>query len=235
MVSSREYHEFTHRDVRYRVCCSEYAAVMDEICRVRESLEQYIASRPAFLSSMVPIDCETDAPDEARRMVSASQRVGVGPMAGVAGVTAEFGVRAGLAAGATEAIVDNGGDVFAVLADPMTLGLFAGASHVARELALNLTPAHTPVAVCSSSGRMGHSLSLGVCDLATVVSRDAALADAAATQAANLVRTDDDIEPALERIAGVEGVDGVLIMQNGRIGMLGRLPPLVRRPRPVDA
>ena len=75
---------------------------------------------------------------------------------------------------------------------------------------------------------MGHSTSLGRCDLATVVARDAALADAAATQAANLVTTADDVDRAIERIAAIEGVEGVLIVKDDRVGLAGRLPPLVK-------
>ena len=75
---------------------------------------------------------------------------------------------------------------------------------------------------------MGHSTSLGRCDLATVVARDAALADAAATQAANLVTTADDVDRAIERIAAIEGVEGVLIVKDDRVGLAGHLPPLVK-------
>jgi ApbE superfamily uncharacterized protein (UPF0280 family) len=71
-------------------------------------------------------------------------------------------------------------------------------------------------------------MSLGECDLATVVAKDTALADAAATQAANLVRNVDDIDPARENIAGIEGVDGVMIIKGDRVGLAGKLPPLVR-------
>jgi ApbE superfamily uncharacterized protein (UPF0280 family) len=75
---------------------------------------------------------------------------------------------------------------------------------------------------------MGHSASLGQCDLATVVSKDAALADAAATQAANGVQSVEDVEPTLNRIAAIDGVDGVLIIKDEHIGMAGHLPPLVK-------
>jgi ApbE superfamily uncharacterized protein (UPF0280 family) len=75
---------------------------------------------------------------------------------------------------------------------------------------------------------MGHSKSLGKCDLATVVAQDAALADAAATQAANLVKDVEDVNPALERIAAIEDIKGVLIVKNNRVGLAGKLPPLIK-------
>ena len=71
-------------------------------------------------------------------------------------------------------------------------------------------------------------MSLGECDLATVVAPDAALADAAATQAANLVRTIEDVDPTLECIAAIEGVEGVMIVKNDRVGLAGQLPPLTK-------
>ena len=76
---------------------------------------------------------------------------------------------------------------------------------------------------------MGHSLSLGQCDLATIVAKDAALADAAATLAANLVKTVADVEPALNDIVSIEGISGVLIVKDGHVGLAGKLPPLVKR------
>jgi len=98
---------------------------------------------------------------------------------------------------------------------------------VADKLALAVRADQTPLAVCSSSGRMGHSLSLGDCDLATVVAPSASLADAAATLAANLVRTVDDIDPTCTRIAAIDGVSGVLVVKADRIGLAGRLGDLL--------
>jgi len=76
-------------------------------------------------------------------------------------------------------------------------------------------------------------MSLGQCDLATVVAKDAALADAAATMAANLVRTVEQVDSALERIAAIEGIDGLMIVKDDRVGLAGRLPRLVKG-RPKD-
>ena len=75
---------------------------------------------------------------------------------------------------------------------------------------------------------MGHSKSLGKCDLATVVAKDAALADAAATQAANMVKSIEDVDHALESIKNIEGVEGIIIVKDDRFGRAGKLPSLVR-------
>jgi ApbE superfamily uncharacterized protein (UPF0280 family) len=111
------------------------------------------------------------------------------------------------------------------------VSLGTGTSKLADRLALRVEPDETPIAICSSSGRMGHSRSLGRCDLATIVAKDAALADAAATQAANLIQTPADIDAALERIMKIRGIDGVLVVKDDRIGLAGRLPRLVNTPQ----
>ncbi len=110
----------------------------------------------------------------------------------------------------------------------MVVGLHPGTVELAGRLAFSLEPDDTPISICSSSGKMGHSTSLGVCDLATVVAKDAALADAAATEAANMVKTVEQVDTALQRIAAIEGVDGVLIVKSDRVGLAGRLPKLVK-------
>ena len=152
-------------------------------------------------------------------------------MAAVAGAMAQCAAEAGLKAGAREVIVENGGDIYLQAAGPVTIGLHTGTSKLGDRLAFALQAHETPVAICSSSGKMGHSRSLGQCDLATVVARDAALADAAATEAANRVRTIDDVNPVVDYIVGIEGIDGVLIVKDDRVGLAGHLPSLVRAHR----
>ncbi|HUT11210.1 MAG TPA: UPF0280 family protein [Thermoguttaceae bacterium] len=228
MTHKRTYRTFTHKEAVFRVCCEQFDAVCEEILRQRRILEQYIARHPAFRDSLEPIELLPEAPEVARRMARAARPVGVGPMAAVAGAMAQCAAEAGLAAGAPEAIVENGGDVYLKAARPVIIGLHTGTPELSDRLAFSLAAGDTPIAICSSSGKMGHSMSLGDCDLATVVARDAALADAAATQAANLVRTVGEVDSALERIAAIEGVDGVLIVQSDRIGLAGRLPKLVK-------
>ena len=203
MSRERHYQSFTHREAVFRICCAKSDAVKAEILRQRDILEDYIKQHPAFRHALEPIALRRDAPEVAQRMAHAADLVGVGPMAAVAGAMAQLAARAGLDAGAPEAIVENGGDIYLQTLDSVTIGLYPGTAELTDQLAFSLQGADTPLAICSSSGRMGPSMSRGVCDLATVVAQDAALADAAATQAANLVRTVEDVNPALERIAAV--------------------------------
>lgn len=211
-----------------RICCSRFEAATAEIVRQRRILEAYIDRAPRFGSSLEPVEADAGAPEIARRMARAARLVGVGPMAAVAGAMAQAAAEAAVDAGAPEAIVENGGDIYLQAAEEVTIGLDSGTAALADRLAFSLQPDDTPIAVCSSSGKMGHSMSLGDCDLAVVVAKDAALADAAATLAANLVKTVEQVDSTLERIAGIAGIDGVLIVKHDRVGLAGRLPPLVK-------
>jgi hypothetical protein len=161
-------------------------------------------------------------------MAQAAALVGVGPMAAVAGAMAQLAAYAALLAGAQEAIIDNGGDIYLLATRPVLISIHTGTPRIGDKLAFSLQPFDTPLSICSSSGKMGHSTSLGLCDLATVIAKDAALADAAATLAANLVKTIDDVDLSLERIMAIPGIAGVLIVKDDRVGLAGKLPPLVK-------
>ncbi len=228
MTSKRIYRNFTHREAALQICCDRFDAVTAQIVRQRQILEDYIDRNPVFRSSLEPIELDDDAPEIARRMARAARLVGVGPMAAVAGAMAQLAAEAGLQAGAEEAVVENGGDLYLKATEPVVIGLHTGTAGLADRLAFSLKPEDTPVAICSSSGKMGHSMSLGACDLATVVAKDAALADAAATEAANLVRNVGEVDRTLLRIADIHGIDGVMIVQDDHVGIAGKLPPLVK-------
>lgn len=224
----RIYKTFVHKEAVVRICCRQYDIVTAEIIRQRCLLEEYICKYPQFQRSLVPVSVDSDGPEIAKRMAAAADHAGVGPMAAVAGAMSLMAAQAALKAGADEVIVDNGGDIFLKLSAPAVIGVYSGPEAKLNKLAFQLTPEDTPLSICASSGRMGHSMSLGLCDLAITVAGDAALADAAATLAANLVKTADDVEAALDKVMEVEGLDGVMIIKSGRVGMAGKLPPLVK-------
>ena len=228
-MSSRQYQSYSYRDSNFRICSPCFSKVTEEIRRQRELLEAYLLVQPLFRTSFVPIGLLPGAPPIAERMAAAAAQVGVGPMAAVAGAIAQAAVEAGLAGGVKETIVENGGDLYVASDRPLQVGIFAGKNSPFNALAFALEPGMLPLSLCSSSSKMGHSVSLGRCDLATVAARDAALADAAATLAGNLVRSPDDLKPTLERIMEIPGISGVLVICGGEIGLSGELPPLVKQ------
>lgn len=228
----RPFARFSHKDSNFRIRSDAFPVVTGEILRQRSLLESYVIRYPEFRDALIPVSIAPDAPEIVHRMANAASLVGVGPMAAVAGSIAQFAVEAAIRLGAEEAVVDNGGDLFLASPCPVTVGLYAGYGRLARALALQVVPGEMPVAVCSSSSRMGHSLSFGQCDLATVVATDAALADAAATHACNLVSRVEDIDDALATVMGIAGIRGVLIIKDDRVGLAGELPKLVRNHDP---
>ena len=231
-AAGREFLSFVYKDARFRISRPGFDAATRAIRDQRKALEAYLPLNPAFRDSLVPVSVLPNAPALVLSMHRASFATGVGPMAAVAGTFAELAGQAALASGARETIVENGGDIFMLLASPLVMGLYAGASPLSGKLAFSIEPGLTPLGVCSSSGTMGHSLSLGSCDLATVFSADTALADAAATLDANLVSTEADIQSALDRVGSIPGILGLLIIKGDKLGMTGQLPPLVKHQDP---
>ena len=230
MEKRRIWKKFSYHGANFRISSSGFDEICREITVQRTILSRYIEKHPDFLESMVPVpECiDPDAPDIVRRMHRASLLTGTGPMAAVAGVNAQIAAEKAVASGADEAIVENGGDIYIFSKREVILALHTENTVFADNLAVRIKPEIMPLAVCSSSGTMGHSKSFGRCDLATVVSVDAALADAAATQGCNMVKKEEDIQAALDKIMSIKGVLGILVIKNDKIGIAGRFPELVK-------
>jgi len=199
-----------------------------EILRQRSELEAYIRDDPRFRHCLEPCAVPPDAPEIVRRMAETCSRVGVGPMAAVAGAIAEYAVRAMAAAGARHAVVDNGGDIALLLAEPVTVAVYAGRDGP-HDLGLRLEPRPTIFGVCTSSATVGPSLSFGKADAATVIATDVILADAVATSLGNrLTRAHPkSIRSALHSLM-VRGVDCLIAVMGDLIGMCGAIPEIVR-------
>jgi hypothetical protein len=192
----------------------------DVIYRVRGPLENYIAQHPEFLNAMRPLPYDELAPPMVREMLAAAQRCGTGPMAAVAGAIAEQ-VGLALLSESNEVVVENGGDCFIKMDSPLQISVFAGQAELSNRVALRIYPEKTPLGVCTSSGTVGHSLSLGRADAVTVLGSSVALADAAATMTCNQVQNANDIQRALDFAQQIEGVTGVVIIVGDQIGAWG--------------
>jgi ApbE superfamily uncharacterized protein (UPF0280 family) len=188
----------------------------------RAPLEDYIRGHSLFLSSLEPCLVETYAPSIVRDMAEAARLTGVGPMAAVAGAIAQA-VGNNLLTYTSEIIIENGGDIFMKVLSTKLIGVYAGDSPLSFKIALEIEPDETPLGICTSSGTVGHSLSFGTADAVVVLSPSAALADAAATAIGNKVKTIDDIASAIEVASHIEGVTGVLVIKDDKMGLWGRL------------
>jgi ApbE superfamily uncharacterized protein (UPF0280 family) len=186
----------------------------------RAQVQDAIDRRKEFLTSLVPIDEDPRDAPVATRMVRAGKKAGTGPMAAVAGAVADF-VGQALLQWSPEVIVENGGDIFVKVDEPMVVGIFAGSSPFTNRIGLRIEPTLLGLGLCTSSASVGHSLSLGAADAATVISRDVPLADAVATGLANRVKDPDDLQKAVEWAMSIPGVDGALAIIRDRIAAQG--------------
>ena len=192
------------------------------VLRHRASLEKYIEHHPLFLTTLEPHQAEKDAPTIIKEMARTSQLAGVGPMAAVAGTIAEA-VGRDLFPFSQEVIVENGGDIFLKISQKRLVGVYAGHSPFTGKIALEIKPQETPLGICTSSASIGHSLSLGSADAVIALSHSAPLADAIATAVGNMVRDTEDIPGAIEKAQKIEGLHGIVIIKDSKIGIWGKV------------
>ncbi len=188
----------------------------------RKILELFITKYPNFRTMLTPFQIAEPMPRIINEMIHASSLAGVGPMATVAGVIAEY-VGRDLMKYSKEVIVENGGDIFFMLKERVTIGIFAGASKLSMRVGIMVDTNNKPISICTSSGTIGHSLSLGKADAVSVVSRSCALADAAATAIANQIKTGDDIGKAIDFGKQIAGVEGLVAIIGDNIGFWGNI------------
>ena len=182
----------------------------------RSQLEKYISEHAQFLKSLIPIRIEKEAPEIIAIMAEAAEISNVGPMAAVAGALADLGVRQMVKADAKVAIIENGGEIAGISDISMNIGIFAGNSPLSGRIGFKLEKEDFPMGLGTSSGTVGHALSFGEADAATIFANTAALGDAAATAVANEVKDPDfekSVQNGLERAETIEGVRGALIIR----------------------
>ncbi len=185
----------------------------------RSELEREILRDPFFGSTYDPYITEISSP-VAQRMAAASKPAGVGPMAAVAGTIAWYGVEAMQDAGATFAVIDNGGDIALIADRDVTIGIHAGISPFSGKLAFRIPPQDTILGICTSSATVGPSVSFGTADAVTVFSRNVSLADAWATSLCNdFTKCSDEFFQArdLRDICGICAIAGDILCQWGTL------------------
>lgn len=188
----------------------------------RGYIENYIKRYPEFARTLKPWRVRGPEPKIISEMAFAGEKAGVGPMASVAGAIAEY-VGSGLLKHSDEVVVENGGDVFLRLNNPVTIGIFAGTSPLSLRMGICVDSKKRPISVCTSSGTVGHSLSLGQADAVCVVSDSCSLADAAATSIGNRVTSKSHIQSAIDFGKHIEGIRGIVVIIGNDVGIWGNL------------
>lgn len=192
----------------------------DLVFDCRYQIETYINSHPEFLTTLQPYPEDPFSPPIVREMIKATRGVGVGPMAAVAGAIAQF-VAYGLLESADQVIVENGGDIFLNVNRQVTVSIFAGESPLSEKIGLKIPTRLMPLGICSSSGSVGHSLSMGSADVICLISSSAVSADGAATALGNRLKSKKDLEKVAEWANGIEGVMGGVAIMDERMATWG--------------
>jgi len=207
------------------ICEKEYIKIAkDAIFDARSQIERKISEDPFFKTTYDPYESSENDGTVVKRMCSASVKASVGPMAAVAGAIAEYAIEKMATAGSRYAVIDNGGDIALITDREILIGIYADVN--GERLSLRIPPTGRITGICSSSASVGPSVSLGRSEISTVISYDAALADACATRLGNLIKSGDDLAGPLEAICGIDGVTGCLAYCDGAVAMCGDVPEL---------
>lgn len=164
-------------------------------------LDRLVAELALLRSEVGPGSPDPEGPVARRMMAAVRPHAGrfITPMAAVAGSVADHLADVAMAmAPLSRVLVNNGGDI------AIRLGLGAQARVAVADPGQGGFPAHIDLTAAdgiggvATSGWRGRSHSLGIADAVTILARDAAGADAAATMVANAV--DLPGSPAVTRV-----------------------------------
>ena len=202
------------------------------IFKIRQELKRYITRNPDFLLTIEPIKYNSENLSEiVLKMYESSTKADVGPMACVAGTISEMSLDYLINNGSTYSIVENGGDIALINDRDVLCGIYSNNEILGNNIAFKIKSRKKPLGICTSSGKIGHSISFGSSDSVTVISKSPSLADGLATRIANEVRGDDSeskVSNALECAENYrEFYDGVLIISDENVGTVGKLPTIV--------
>ncbi|MCU0847233.1 MAG: UPF0280 family protein [Spirochaetes bacterium] len=208
-------------DLYIRSGCEVAERAAAILCELRKSIRRHIKIQPSFLTSFDPVERTAEYPVVVGMMYEASERAGVGPMASVAGAIARA-LGESLLDETPEMIIENGGDIWMRLADPAVVCVYSGEFSFKDMIGIKITPDKTPCGICTSSGKLGHSFSFGRADAAVIIAEDAAFADALATAACNLVKSEEMAEEAVA-FAMKNGADGAIVICRDRMAVQGNV------------
>lgn len=192
------------------------------VTKYRGMIEKYIEKNPVFMTTLEPYPADNKAPVIIQKMIEWTGKVGVGPMASVAGTIAEF-VGKELLEYSDEIIVENGGDIFLKTKKQRLVGVYAGNSPLSGKLALEIKHGDTPCGICTSSGTVGPSLSFGTADAVIIISPSAGFADAIATSIGNRIKETKDIPETINWAQNINGLSGLVIIKGDQCGVWGKI------------
>ena len=216
--------KFLESDLWIGVDSGSYRASMEAdtytmLVDLRRQMDAYLLMDPAYKAALMPYDAGLEAPEILKEMSRISHKTGIGPMSAVAGAVAK---KVAEFLGTKEVIVENGGDIYAKAASDMDISVFAGQSPLSEKVGLHIPAAAFPLGICTSSGTVGPSLSLGRADAVMIVCKDVMLADSYATAMANRIQTVNDLQSVIDRISNIPEILGAIAVKDDRMAITGQ-------------
>lgn len=202
----------------------------------RNILEQYVLKDSKFLKTFSPMKVKSNK-KIIKLMAESTFICNVGPMAAVAGALADLMLNVMKKedipnfTAAKIALVENGGEIAIDSEVPMTVALYAGHNKLNLNIGFLIEKTDCPIGIGTSSASIGHAVSLGEADAVTIFADNATLADGAATAIANLVKGKDiesSIKNGLDAFDDIDGVRGVFISREDKVGQAGKIPKLIK-------
>ena len=201
------------------------------VLSIRNDLKSYMLKNQDFLLSFEPVEVEEDSPLIVRTMADSSAAADVGPMACVAGTISQLCLNYLMDMDSRYSIVENGGDIALINDEKGLCGIYSNNPVLGNDIAFEIRARKSPLGICSSSGRIGHSISFGDADSVTVLSQSCSISDGLATRIANEIRGSDSEEKISSGLECCENYreffDGVLIISDDHVGSIGRIPRIV--------
>ena len=201
------------------------------IIYIRNELENYLLKDQDFLLALEPIKRDGNLPLIVKTMVESSNIADVGPMACVAGTISEMSLDYLIANDSRYSIIENGGDIAMINDEEVLCGIYSNNEVLGNDIAFKIKSRKRPLGICTSSGKIGHSISFGTSDSVTVISKSASIADGLATRRAKEINgesSEDKVSNGLECGEDYkEFFEGALIISDNHVGTIGKLPKIV--------
>lgn len=205
-------------------CSAELQSfTLAELKNLWNKIENFICQYPVIQTSLSPIEIPKNSPLEIIKMIESGNRAGIGPLSSVAGFfSAYLGRLIEKKFRPKEIIVENGGDIYINVRDEITISIYAGQSPLSEKIGVKIPAGEAPLGVCTSSGKIGPSLSSGNADAVMIICRDTALADAFATAFGNKVKSAGDIETVLSETEKFPEILSAIVICDDKIGIRGK-------------
>ncbi|MDK2796246.1 MAG: uncharacterized protein PWQ22_1109 [Archaeoglobaceae archaeon] len=221
-------YRFSYKETNVKILAENeefYEIAVKAILEARSEIEVYAKLNPYFLISYEPIDCPNcQKKGVVINMCRSARLANVGPMASVAGAIAQFAVDRMIEAGAKIAVVENGGDIAIHSDRELKIGVYPS------KIALVIPPTDR-ISVCTSSGKVGPSVSFGWADAVTIIAEDACVADAFATALGNSIGDLDkeELEKTVARFysENKEFIKGAIVIKEDLIAFAGKIPRIL--------